>query len=179
MPQYIPHPALMGLQQGNDMTNNYMRMYDTQTSNFVNNMARTLAQRELNMYNIMTGGGGGGAAGAGSGGVSSGAIGPRTEMNEGQRQYLQDAFLANLRLAGRTPEGYAIPGARNAMAIYNSVGVAPIGTYGPGGVVANWLGDPAGKPSLADTALFPYTTAQPQPVQPNTRVAPPPPPPKP
>jgi hypothetical protein len=169
----------MGLQQGNDMTNNYMRMYDTQTSNFVNNMARTLAQRELNAYNIMTGGGGGGAAGAGSGGVSAGAIGPRTEMNEGQRQYLQDAFLANMRLTGRTPEGYAIPGARNAMPIYNTVGPVPIGVYGEGGIVQNWMGEPAGKPSLADTALFPYLNPTPQPAPVDTRVAPPLPPPQP
>lgn len=161
MAQYIPHPSLMGLQQGNDMTSNYMRMYDSQTSNFVNNMARALAQREKNVYDIMTAGYLGAGAAGGGGGVAGppGSTGtaavPKVTTSPGVKQYLENAFATNLALTGRDVHGFAIPGARNMLPSWAMLGVAPQGMYGADGTVASWRGQAQGVPTAQQMALFP------------------------
>lgn len=159
----------MGLQQGNEMGSNYMRMYDAQTSNFVNNMARTLAQRELNMYNIMTagyptGGGGGGAGAQGDTGTAA----PVLSEFPNVEQYINNTFAANLALTGRTPEGYAIPGARNVMPVWAMPLLPTENMYGTGAGQIQWLGRSTG-PTQFDISGLTRTPAEQRPVTNNTR----------
>lgn len=136
-------------------------MYDTQTSNFVNNMARTLAQREQNLYNIMTagyfrgGGGGGAAAGGAAPGSAVNTDAPMLSKFPGVEQYMQNAFATNLALTGRDIEGNAIPGVANILPPYQTIGMPPAGMYGPGGKIANWMGIAGGAPTISQISTAP------------------------